>query len=52
MIYGKGRVNEAGEQVKMRGHKALLLSYDKEVLEQIGIYEPVSYTHLALWPTS
>ena len=41
MIYGKGRVKEAGEQVKLRGDKVLLLSYDKMVLEQIGIYEQI-----------
>lgn len=41
VVFGEGVVNQVGENVKKLGNKVLLVSYDKEVVESIGVYNKV-----------
>ncbi|MHB1275768.1 MAG: iron-containing alcohol dehydrogenase [Candidatus Humimicrobiaceae bacterium] len=42
IVFGVGTLNTVGANVGLYGEKALLASYDKELLQNIGIYEKIT----------
>ncbi len=41
VLFGSGRIDEVGKEVSLYGKKVMLASYDKELLQNIGIYNKV-----------
>lgn len=41
VVFGEGVVNKVGENVKKLGNKVMLVTYDKAVVESIGVYQKV-----------
>lgn len=53
IVFGAGRVNEVGELAKSFGNKVLFVTYDKEMMEQIGLLgkalNPLKEADLRFW---
>ncbi|MHB1348006.1 MAG: iron-containing alcohol dehydrogenase, partial [Candidatus Humimicrobiaceae bacterium] len=42
ILFGSGRLDEVGSNVSMYGKKVMLASYDKSLLQNIGIYDKIT----------